>query len=393
MNYRAALMTQNSQHESTNIANRGKRLLTNVRNKSCHPLKKLTETKSVIEKCSSSADSSDESSSSSSSQSSSSYNDKTYPISRSRTFLHKDETTTRCSVPKEEAASCRQQPFADFAKDHCLSKLHQARKSPTLDPAPFPNNTESHSRVGFAKQIMSTSPCGGPRSSISPNYPTYLPPASPSPCSTYYSHYSREFQQNLSTLNHLVRVTHILDLDGFVLQDGFVCQEMALIEIGGLTLHSEHFKLGRTFEQLNARDAATVCFVTQNIHGMPFQDHPHDRLEQFDVSGVLKVMLHQSNIPLDEIVVGYKGGYLELCLLNHLSVKSVDLTQLGCPRFDEFFDLPKYSNLLLETKTVLNQLSCDRHTQIKPSSRYKIHCCKHEVFMFRQWYLREYLRL
>lgn len=224
-------------------------------------------------------------------------------------------------------------------------------------------------------------------------FPTYLPSSSPAPTSTYSNSFSREYQTNLSTLDHLVRITHILDLDGFVLKDGFVCQEMALIDIGGLGLQCEHFKLGRSYEQLDSQDLASVRFVTRSIHGMPFMDHPQDHLCQTDVPATLTAMLSRSGFAREDTVIGYTGGFLELCLLNHLGLKSVDISELGCPRFDDFFEKPEHQTLLLEAKPVLYNLHCDRHIYIDRALRYKLHCCRQEVFMFRHWYLRKYLRL
>lgn len=213
----------------------------------------------------------------------------------------------------------------------------------------------------------------------------------------YYKRWKTE--QPLCT-QPLQPITHILDLDGFFLQNGFVCKELALIEVATNCLNSEQFRLGRELEQLSKTERQHVAYVTRNVHRIPFRDTSNDRLSQQDVVHTLRQFLETAYQPLDCLTVGYKGGNIEAILLSRLNVRSVNLELLNCPKFNDLVLQPTYQPLMRDVYPDLEQIQCSLHSfnananaNDDDNDCVSWHCAKQEVCVFRRWYIRCYLCL
>lgn len=188
----------------------------------------------------------------------------------------------------------------------------------------------------------------------------------------------------------LVRLTHILDLDGFILEDGFRCKEMALVEVGSGRLLFEHYRLDKPYEELSPRDKSNVKYVTNAVHGLPYANTKYDNLDQSQLLESVRFAICSGPYALEDVVVGYKGGNLERRLLDELQIQSVNMELLDCPRFNTLFDSLHHDKHL--RTCYMNDtaaIQCPLHT----NHRSGLHCAKHEVCMFRRWYLNKYLRI
>lgn len=189
------------------------------------------------------------------------------------------------------------------------------------------------------------------------------------------------------------RITHILDLDGFILSSGFLCKELALIEVAsGKLLHSK-FRLDCNFEQLDAIDRKRVEYVTNYVHGITFADSPDEIFSQTDVAIVLFNLLRNGYHKLSNVLVGYKGGTLERDLLFKLRIPSINLETIACPKFDILFNDITYKHLIDDCATQWRDMlqNCPLHNTKNQTITF--HCAKIEVIVFRAWFLRCYLQI
>lgn len=196
------------------------------------------------------------------------------------------------------------------------------------------------------------------------------------------------------TPNHaitLVRLTHILDLDGFILEDGFRCKEMALIEVGSGRLLFEHYRLDKRFQDLSPREQSSVQYVTNAVHGLPYINTKYDNLDQAHLLESVLFAIRSGPYALADVVVGYKGGHLERSLLDELQIQSVNMELLNCPRFNTLLDsMQSDKHLRTGYSNDIAAIHCPLHINRHKSG---LHCAKHEVCMFRRWYLNKYLRI
>lgn len=273
-------------------------------------------------------------------------------------------------------------------------KSHTLDMSSSPSPSPLPSPSSAHHRCDNDDQNHHHHDDGSSRQ--------FLPVCIPKSTLRRFSSLSTE-TMTLDRHRHTAacpppfqRVTHILDLDGFFVENGFLCKELALIEVGTNRLLSEQFRLGRSFDQLSDADKTSVAYVSAQIHHIPFTDDPeYDRLQQQEVLYTLHQFLSTSYYEMQDIVVGYKGGTLELILLHMLKVNSLNLECIGCPKFDHLMRMPVYRSLIDDAMCDLEQIDCPLHRRYNledrddQRSRYP-HCAKHEVCVFRRWYLRCY---
>ena len=161
-------------------------------------------------------------------------------------------------------------------------------------------------------------------------------------------------------------------MDGFIVNNRFMCKELALMSIGGEAV-SYIFNIGIRWRQLNARDRRTAWFVQQHIHQLPLEGPPGLELLEINRLPAIVATFFANNVVNESSAIGYKGGTVERDLLRELGIPSVDLEHFGCPRAATLLD-----NLVwLET--------CGHH--LTPTAF--AHCPLIEVTAYASWLEQE----
>lgn len=166
--------------------------------------------------------------------------------------------------------------------------------------------------------------------------------------------------------SELTNVTHVLDLDGFVLNKTFHPKEACLLELKRDIAWRADVWLPCTYQTLAPSEQHSVTYVTHKVHGMfwtnfaPNQRKDRRRCMLRDLAAVdaaIKKCLERwrkneqrdarlrscgvsaedrsvAAAAVREPLVAYKGGTIERNLLARIGVASVDLHYYGCPKFD-----------------------------------------------------------
>lgn len=174
-------------------------------------------------------------------------------------------------------------------------------------------------------------------------------------------------------------ILYIIDMDGFMVANRFVCKELASINIETGAIERLFFQVG-SFHRLEPKDKVTAKFVTANVHGLAFSDEPND-LQQHQLGHIIaKLALAAAK---RSSLIAFKGGNFERQLLLEHSIENfVDLEALGCPRVD----------LLAANQPMLHATNkCARHRYLKNRRRHTLHCPGIEVLHFAEWYKNDYL--
>ena len=128
------------------------------------------------------------------------------------------------------------------------------------------------------------------------------------------------------------------------------------------------------YRDLHLRDRRSVKYVMDHIHGLSYhptceeQVRPPWQLYE-DIED-----LYNTHKTSDRVLVGCKGGRVEMEILSKMGIPSVNLEHLGCPKFDTMTRLATMG-------------SCGHHA--KPLCH---HCPQVECYHFMQW-LRKTLKL
>jgi len=157
-------------------------------------------------------------------------------------------------------------------------------------------------------------------------------------------------------------ITLIIDLEGFILSNGFIARELGWCTIRGEN-DSQHFYSRVRYKDLNYKDRRTVQFVYKHIHGLRFEaSFKEAALPQRDLEAVIRALYRGG-------LVAYKGGHLEKDLLDKMGLPSINLEEFGCPKADSLWNQYKGTG-------------CGHH---KTDLFKMVHCPKEETFLFYQW--------
>ncbi|XP_076643770.1 uncharacterized protein LOC143354001 [Halictus rubicundus] len=170
----------------------------------------------------------------------------------------------------------------------------------------------------------------------------------------------------------MARITHIMDMDGFELSSGFLCKELAIIDVHDGSNVLAEFRLGKTINNLSADDRRTVEYTTNCVHGIPFTDFGFESYNQGDIKSVIRNFVSDCSNP----VVAYKGGHFELDILRQMRINSYNLENMECPTYDNLIKNPKYRTF-------------DKPCRLHCQTSLRTHCCLNEVKTFRLWYINE----
>lgn len=125
----------------------------------------------------------------------------------------------------------------------------------------------------------------------------------------------------------------VLDLEGFMIENKFVVRELGYYAWTG-----DHGRMAfyppMTWNELSPKDRKTVWFVKYHVHGLTFSPMREEQAHPQSLLTPTLLSLYESFKTEKLNVVAYKGGRVEMDLLNSLHIPSVNLESYGCPRFD-----------------------------------------------------------
>ena len=160
-----------------------------------------------------------------------------------------------------------------------------------------------------------------------------------------------------------------VDLDGFRVQGQFQVRELGWCDWERNRVGCYHYKPSIPFASLNAVDKRTVSYVQTYVTGLPYYPSRRERdvREQSHVKDDLVEIWRKCKTPFAR-KVAYKGGHLERDLLDDLSIPSVNLELVGCPKYEQCTALP---------------FDCGCHD---PTKHFVTHCSMSEAFAFMHWF-------
>lgn len=177
------------------------------------------------------------------------------------------------------------------------------------------------------------------------------------------------------------RITHIMDTDGFMVNGHFLCKDLAIIASEhNVNPTSASFRLRRRFHEIPRKDQVSAIYVRNHVHGLPFKDIGVEPYEQCEIGKVVKSITDFSS----STVVAYKGGHIERDLLTSIGIPSVNLEDLGCPKYDALIHNPQYRELDKVGACRLHQAVAGT----KRTNTGAYHCPSREVVAFNLWYQR-----
>lgn len=70
----------------------------------------------------------------------------------------------------------------------------------------------------------------------------------------------------------MTQITHIIDMDGFIVDKQFLCKELAIVNVCDGSFKLAEFRLELNFHDLSDADKKSAWYVSNFIHGIPFKD-------------------------------------------------------------------------------------------------------------------------
>lgn len=169
----------------------------------------------------------------------------------------------------------------------------------------------------------------------------------------------------------MTRIRYIIDIDGFPKENNIFFKEVAIYDLEYNIVNLYHILLPVEF--LAQGKNKTINFCMKNIHGMEFRNYTTD-ISYYELIYNMKRMNRYEGF-----IWAYKGGTVEKKLLDELHFDSINLENLGCPKFEKILDSLN-SNFLIS-----NGLSnCPRHIHFIHKKRI-CHCSAVEVKIFAVW--------
>lgn len=176
-------------------------------------------------------------------------------------------------------------------------------------------------------------------------------------------------------------------MEGFELRDVFHPKEIAIVDVN---YRAVRFDVKLPEMNLNEEESKIVRFVTENVHGMNFNNCasiPRIMLKPEFVKKFVTEHFERERIKLKKpILVAFKGGRFERSLLEDIGISYVDLEDYGCPRYDylietfpNVYHATSFAYLFNDTT---QGMFCDLH--VIPTSKI-VHCPVAECRAFVTW--------
>ena len=158
-----------------------------------------------------------------------------------------------------------------------------------------------------------------------------------------------------------------LDLDGFFVEGQFIVRELGWCDADAKRMGVIHYTHDKTWQHLSVKDRRTVNFVSRHITGLPWipgprekDCHSQDQLKEDIVQVWYKCKTQEA------CRVAFKGGHLERDLCDELRLPTLNLEDLGCPKYEHLTDFDTF------------HCGCHRGKDI--------HCAMAECYKFMCWF-------
>jgi hypothetical protein len=106
-------------------------------------------------------------------------------------------------------------------------------------------------------------------------------------------------------------IVAIIDMDGYQIQNKFLCKEMGLLKVGSTVANSFFFDINLRWGDLTHKDRKTCSYVQKRIHKLPFQI---SELEAIVENFYIKTRKNPDS------TFAYKGRHYEKDLLAKLNI-------------------------------------------------------------------------
>lgn len=197
----------------------------------------------------------------------------------------------------------------------------------------------------------------------------------------------------------LARVTHVFDMDGFIVAGKFHAKEICLLDVVHNVAWRADVLLPGPYHKLPAKDQARVKYCTHKVHGMfwvnytPEQWCDERRMVLRDAESVGRAIKRCLDMWREDngrpVLVAYKGGTFERDLLVTLGEAWIDLNDYACPKFDFLVGNQYYANIERTSaplsrvrRTTDTDFVCDLH---RAADRPHWHCPVVECRVFARW--------
>lgn len=212
---------------------------------------------------------------------------------------------------------------------------------------------------------------------------------SPSDCSLNRIEKSQLLGSVVYDVSTLKTVTHVMDMDGFIIDKKFHPKEIAIVDMQYRATRFD-VRLPIEEEELTEKQRQYVKHVAENVHGMNFDNSVKVSrfmlYPNYVVRAIQNFFETEAKLRNQRVVVAFKGGQFERTLLKSINVSFIDLENYGCPSFDYLVDKfphiytsSSLANLFYDRDWIM---FCDLHNvqTMKP-----VHCAIVECRAFVTW--------
>lgn len=195
--------------------------------------------------------------------------------------------------------------------------------------------------------------------------------------------------RNSSKMECVSRIKYLIDIEGFRVGTRFMVKELGILDMDERLVWSRYFAVGR-FSDLTTADRRQAIYVTNNVHGLRYEDRPGDESQEMVHDLVRRLAKRAAN---EGRLVAYKGGHYERDLLREVGYGdcAFNIEALGCPRFELLAN--EHEDWYIMGK----QYQCKRHVtpkgvlppraaEFRAGVRKRIlHCPRVELWCFMLW--------
>lgn len=201
--------------------------------------------------------------------------------------------------------------------------------------------------------------------------------------------YHRTPDNTINHMNATQRLKYIIDIEGFRVNGKFYAKELGVIDVDNESVWSIYYKVG-SFAKLNQQDRNQAIYLTNNVHGLRFEDEEDDEDQSSLLEDIRYLAERASYLGR---CIGYKGGHYERDLLESLGYGryAYNIEILGCPRFEYI------ANMCLSWYERAKKHQCSRHvnpsgilpprpSEIRSGVHTRVlHCPRVELYCFLLW--------